>query len=106
MISSVAHPQSIVVAGNGMVGNKFCEKLVAKAQPGACQITVFGGEPRPAYDRVHLSAYFSGTTAEELSLAPLSWYEQNSFQHFVNTSEPDPTIRFRSERGQKVPSIK
>ncbi|KAA5543337.1 nitrite reductase large subunit NirB [Adhaeribacter rhizoryzae] len=78
MSSSPAHPQRIVVIGNGMVGYKFCEKLVAKAQPGAYQITVFGEEPRPAYDRVHLSAYFSGTTAEELTMAPVSWYEEHN----------------------------
>src|SRR5688572_17049651 len=78
MSSSLAHPQRIVVIGNGMVGYKFCEKLVAKALPGAYQITVFGEEPRPAYDRVHLSAYFSATTAEELTMAPVSWYEQHN----------------------------
>lgn len=31
--------------------------------------TVFCEEPRIAYDRVHLSSYFSHHTAEELSLA-------------------------------------
>ena len=49
----------IVVIGNGMVGNKFCEKLI-KRSPSGFQITVFGEELRPAYDRVHLSDYFSG----------------------------------------------
>jgi nitrite reductase (NADH) large subunit len=27
------------------------------------------------------------------------------FQHFINTPEPDPTIQFKPERGQKVPVI-
>jgi nitrite reductase (NADH) large subunit len=71
-------PQQIVVIGNGMVGYKFCEKLVAKTNPASVKITVLGEEPRPAYDRVHLSAYFSGTTAEELTMAPVSWYEENN----------------------------
>ncbi|WP_034256790.1 nitrite reductase large subunit NirB [Adhaeribacter aquaticus] len=78
MSSLVTPPQRIIVVGNGMVGYKFCEKLVSKNQSGAFAITVFGEEPRPAYDRVHLSAYFSGTTAEELTMAPISWYEQNN----------------------------
>jgi len=68
----------VVVIGNGMVGYKFCEKLRKKAgSEQFYQVTVFGEEPRPAYDRVHLSAYFSGTTAEELTMAPASWYEEN-----------------------------
>ena len=51
----------IVVIGNGMVGYKFCEKMVARAAP--FQLVVFGEETRAAYDRVHLSAYFDGKTA-------------------------------------------
>lgn len=71
---------NIVVIGNGMVGYKFCEKLVAKSTSKAFNITVIGEEPRPAYDRVHLSAYFSGTTVEELTMAPASWYAANGIK--------------------------
>lgn len=67
----------IVVIGNGMVGYKFCEKLLAKSSSGQFQLTVFGEETRPAYDRVHLSEYFSGKTADDLSMAPEGWYETN-----------------------------
>lgn len=67
----------VIVIGNGMVGYKFCEKLRASAGSANYEVTVFGEEPRPAYDRVHLSSYFSGTTAEELLMAPRSWYEEN-----------------------------
>jgi len=56
-----------------MVGYKFCEKLVARSD-GQFLITVFGEEVRPAYDRVHLSEFFSGKSAEDLLLAPASWY--------------------------------
>ncbi len=66
----------IVVIGNGMVGYKFCEKLVAKTGQGF-HLTVFGEEMRPAYDRVHLSEYFSGKSADDLSLAPAKWYADN-----------------------------
>src|SRR5690606_37652401 len=71
----------IVVIGNGMVAYKFCEKLREKAgSTQFYQVTVFGEEPRPAYDRVHLSAYFSGTTAEQLTLASASWYAENQIE--------------------------
>lgn len=64
----------IVIIGNGMVGYKFCEKLLAKQQQQPFELIVFGEEMRPAYDRVHLSEYFAGKTADELTLAPAAWY--------------------------------
>ena len=66
----------VVVIGNGMVGYKFCEKLISKKVQGL-SITVFGEEMRPAYDRVHLSEYFSGKSADDLLLAPSQWYHEN-----------------------------
>ncbi len=51
--------QRIVVIGNGMVGQKFLEKLTAGDEE-AYDITVFCEEPPPAYDTVHLSVCFSG----------------------------------------------
>jgi nitrite reductase (NADH) large subunit len=69
--------KKVVVIGNGMVGYKFCEKLRAKDPGKQFEITVFGEEPWPAYDRVHLSAYFSGKKANDLLLASRSWYREN-----------------------------
>jgi nitrite reductase (NADH) large subunit len=66
----------IIVVGNGMVGYKFCEKLRSRSKD--VEIVVYGEEPRPAYDRVHLSSYFSGSTADDLLMAPLSWYTENN----------------------------
>src|SRR6478609_2176166 len=73
----------IIVVGNGMVGYKFCEK--PRSQSKVVEIVVYGEEPRPAYDRVHLSSYFSGTTADELLMAPSSWYADNNIT--LHTSE-------------------
>jgi nitrite reductase (NADH) large subunit len=66
----------VIVVGNGMVGYKFCEKLRNLSK--AVEIIVYGEEPRPAYDRVHLSSYFSGATAEDLLMAPEAWYQDNN----------------------------
>jgi len=66
----------VIVVGNGMVGYKFCEKLRSRTTD--LEVIVFGEEPRPAYDRVHLSSYFSGSTADDLLMAPLSWYAENN----------------------------
>ncbi|QMU27145.1 nitrite reductase large subunit NirB [Adhaeribacter radiodurans] len=105
MSSLVAQPQRIVVIGNGMVGYKFCEKLVAKAQPSTIQITVFGEEPRPAYDRVHLSAYFSGTSAEELTMAPVEWYAENNINLHLGelvTSIDAATQTVTTHKGESI----
>ncbi len=67
----------IVVVGNGMVGYKFCEKIRKNFDSSIVALTVYGEEPRPAYDRVHLSSYFSGASAEDLLMAPRTWYEEN-----------------------------
>lgn len=71
----------IIVVGNGMVGYKFCEKLRATSK--SVEIIVYGEEPRPAYDRVHLSSYFSGASAYDLLMAPVSWYVENNIQLFI-----------------------
>ncbi|MDN6089838.1 MAG: hypothetical protein L0I67_11610, partial [Enterobacterales bacterium] len=53
----------LAIIGNGMVGHRFIEELLEKAEPNQFEITVFCEEPRVAYDRVHLSSYFSHHTA-------------------------------------------
>jgi nitrite reductase (NADH) large subunit len=72
--------KKVVVIGNGMVGYKFCEKLLAKQKAGEFELIVFGEETRPAYDRVHLSEFFSGTSAEELLMATEQWYKEHSIK--------------------------
>ncbi|MEJ2881613.1 nitrite reductase large subunit NirB [Pedobacter sp. GR22-6] len=73
----------IIIIGNGMVGYKFCEKLRAKSA--AFKLTVFGEESRRAYDRVHLSEYFNGKTAEDLSLCSPEWYDEQNISLYLNT---------------------
>ena len=68
--------QTIVVVGNGMVGYKFCEKITDLDKDGRFQVVTFCEEPRPAYDRVQLSSFFSGKSAKELELAPVEWYQE------------------------------
>lgn len=70
----------IVIIGNGMVSYKFCEKIIAKAPADTLEIVIFGEEPRPAYDRVHLSEFFSGKTADDLLMAPAEWYTQHNIR--------------------------
>ena len=72
--------QRLVVLGNGMVGYKFCEALVALGGCDAYEVVVLGEEPRPAYDRVNLTQFFSGKTADDLLMASADWYAENGIQ--------------------------
>lgn len=72
--------KNILVVGNGMVGYKFCEKFMAHNKGKEFKLTVFGEEPRPAYDRVHLSEFFENKDAKKLELAPRSWYTDNNIE--------------------------
>lgn len=73
--------KGLVLIGHGMVGQRFLEALFE--QPGAAEawrVTVLAEEPRPAYDRVHLSACFTGTSAGELSMCPAEFLEKHGVE--------------------------
>jgi nitrite reductase (NADH) large subunit len=72
---------TIIVVGNGMVGYKFCERLVSKSS--GFQIIVFGEESRRAYDRVHLSEYFNGKSSDDLSMSSETWYADNDIKLYL-----------------------
>lgn len=76
--------KTIIVIGNGMVGHKFCEKLLAKDINREFEIIVFGEETHRAYDRVHLTEYFSGKSAEDLSLCDRDWYASNNIKLYID----------------------
>ncbi len=68
--------KDLVVIGNGMVGHRFIELVLESEQRSRWNIVTFCEEARLAYDRVNLTSFFGGKTAEELSLASPTFYEQ------------------------------
>jgi nitrite reductase (NADH) large subunit len=64
----------LIVIGNGMVGQRLLEHL--RAGTAKLDITVLCEESRPAYDRVHLTSYFSGKSAQELSLVETGFFDR------------------------------
>ncbi len=72
--------QNLVVVGNGMVGHKFLEQMVAKEAQSDWNLITFGEEPRVAYDRVNLSGFFAGKTAADLTLVEPGFYQNNGIQ--------------------------
>ena len=67
----------IIVIGHGMVGHKFLETLALDAAP-HLDVTVLCEEPRPAYDRVHLSEFFAGKSADDLSLVAPGFFDKGN----------------------------
>jgi nitrite reductase (NADH) large subunit len=97
--------RTVVVIGNGMVGHRFCERLVAFDTARRYRVVTFCEEPRPAYDRVNLTKYFDHRKAEKLALAGPEWYAQNGITLFVGdrATEIDRTGRVvRSANGREI----
>lgn len=69
----------LVVVGNGMVGHHFVEQLMTQT-PDQFEVHILAEESRAAYDRVHLSEYFSGSSYEDLCLVATDFYEQHNVQ--------------------------
>jgi nitrite reductase (NADH) large subunit len=67
----------LVMVGNGMAGVRTLEELI-KMAPELYDITVFGAEPHPNYNRILLSPVLAGEqTIDEIILNPLAWYADN-----------------------------
>ena len=67
----------LVMVGNGMAGVRTLEELL-KIAPDLYEITVFGAEPHPNYNRILLSPVLAGEqTLDEIILNPLAWYEEH-----------------------------
>jgi nitrite reductase (NADH) large subunit len=67
----------LVVVGNGMAGIRTVEELLRIA-PDLYDITVFGAEPHPNYNRILLSPVLAGEqTIDEIVLNPLAWYAEH-----------------------------
>ncbi|HEX5388764.1 MAG TPA: nitrite reductase large subunit NirB [Burkholderiaceae bacterium] len=67
----------LVMVGNGMAGVRTLEELI-KIAPELYDITVFGAEPHPNYNRILLSPVLAGEqTLEEIVLNDWSWYSDN-----------------------------
>jgi nitrite reductase (NADH) large subunit len=96
----------VIVVGNGMVGHRFLEVVEAHRDAARFSVTVLGEEPRRAYDRVRLSAYFDGESAEELSLGRPLQYDEAGFEVRLGTrviALDRPAKRVTISTGEQLP---
>ncbi len=67
----------LVMVGNGMAGVRTLEELI-KVAPDLYDISVFGAEPHPNYNRILLSPVLAGEqTLDEIVLNSWEWYKEN-----------------------------
>jgi nitrite reductase (NADH) large subunit len=81
---------TIVLVGHGMVGQRFLEALAERGLTGTHRVVVLCEEPRPAYDRVHLTSYFSGSTPDELSLTDVAFITEHGIE--LRVGDPAESI--------------
>lgn len=69
--------QKLVLIGNGMAGIRCLDEIL-KIAPDRFEVTVFGSEKHPNYDRIQLSKVLQGDTKiEDITLNDWNWYEEN-----------------------------
>ncbi len=97
--------QKLVLIGNGMAGVRCVEEILAIA-PDRFEITIFGSEPHPNYNRIMLSKVLQGsTTVNDITINDWQWYQDKGITLYAG----DPVIsidtskrRVVSEKGRTV----
>ncbi len=97
----------LVMVGNGMAGVRALEELL-KLAPDLYEITVFGAEPHPNYNRILLSPVLAGEqTLDEIVLNDWAWYKDNgiTLHAGVKVTQVDRvhrTVTGSNDRGETV----
>ncbi|MBM4765061.1 nitrite reductase large subunit NirB [Bacillus sp. B15-48] len=97
--------KKLVMIGNGMAGIRTVEEIL-KLAPEAFEITVFGNEPYPNYNRIQLSTVLQGdTTVEDIIMNSWDWYKENGINLYTDEAvvEIDSVKKqVISDKGRKV----
>lgn len=76
--------EKLVLVGNGMAGIRSLENIL-KTDSERFDMTVFGSEPHPNYNRILLSKVLQGDTkVEDITLNDWNWYQEHDIQLFTN----------------------
>ncbi|WP_100404648.1 nitrite reductase large subunit NirB [Bacillus solitudinis] len=86
--------EKLVLIGNGMAGIRTLEEIIKK-DPNRYDMTVFGEEPHPNYNRILLSSVLQGDAdVNDIVLNDYDWYEQNQVQLYTG----DPVVKVDTEQ--------
>ncbi|MEU9782773.1 nitrite reductase large subunit NirB [Streptomyces phaeochromogenes] len=96
MTATLGGTPTIVLVGHGMVGQRFLEALAERGLTASHRVVVLCEEPRPAYDRVQLTSYFSGTTPEELSMTDMEFIKDHGIE--LHIGDPAETVDRAAKR--------
>lgn len=96
MTATLGGTPTIVLVGHGMVGQRFLEALAERDLTATHRVVVLCEEPRPAYDRVQLTSYFSGTTPEELSMTDMEFIKDHGIE--LHVGDPAETVDRAAKR--------
>ena len=97
----------LVLVGNGMAGVRTLEELL-KFAPDLYDITVFGAEPHPNYNRILLSPVLAGEqTIDQIVLNSWDWYREHGITLHAGwkVSEVDRVRRVvhaQNAQGEKI----
>lgn len=97
--------KKLVLVGNGMAGVRAIEHLL-KLAPEAYEITIFGAEPHPNYNRIMLSSVLAGgANMEDIIINDLEWYKNNNIKLYTGhtvTSIDTAQRKVFSDKGIEV----
>ncbi|MEY2193123.1 nitrite reductase large subunit NirB [Neobacillus sp. BF23-41] len=98
--------QKLVLIGNGMAGVRCIEEIL-KHLPDSFDITIFGSEPHPNYNRIQLSAVLQGGTSfKDITINDRDWYNQQNIRLFtgetVKIIDTEKQL-VKTDKNQEVP---
>ncbi|MDP5275043.1 nitrite reductase large subunit NirB [Chengkuizengella axinellae] len=97
----MSQKEKLVVIGNGMAGVNTVEHIL-KLAPNQFDITIFGSEPHPNYNRILLSYVLAGDSkVDDIVINSYEWYEEHGISLYTGE-----TITEINTEGKTVTSDK
>jgi nitrite reductase (NADH) large subunit len=97
--------KKLVMIGNGMAGVRTIEEII-KLAPTHFDITIFGNEPHPNYNRIQLSYVLQGEKSlQDIIMNDWNWYSDNNITLYTNEAIKSIDITNKqviSEQGRVV----
>jgi nitrite reductase (NADH) large subunit len=97
--------KKLVMIGNGMAGVRTIEEII-KLAPNQYDITIFGNEPHPNYNRIQLSYVLQGEKSlQDIIMNDWNWYNENNIALYTNEAIKSinvPNKQVISEHGRVV----